>query len=127
MVFLLLFSKMKSTRHVPGKTKPTHKVYTTGHVCKHRHKRDQTSTEQSCLSACCLCSLFCCHGFTLPQTGIPRALPPTSVTASWQLTLYGPVTHAIVVVAEVSRLQYKQRLCWNLIRWLWFREAKCRL
>lgn len=48
------------------------------------YRNSLPSTERRCLSACCLCSLFCCHGFILSQTSVPQALPP-SVSSSWQL------------------------------------------
>lgn len=39
--------------------------------------------EQRCWSAHCLRSLFCCYGFILSQTSIPRASPPKH-QSSWQ-------------------------------------------
>lgn len=55
------------------------------HVSTLSHKQSLTSTEHRCLSTSCLWPLFCCHGFVPPQTNIPRALPLTSATVTWQL------------------------------------------
>lgn len=108
-------------------------MYTTVHdtYIHITHAETRPGQYRAVLFICMLFMLIILLPWIHPVTDQHPTCIATNISHCFMATAlipYSLVTHAIFVVVEVNRLEYKQETCSrSLIWWLWFRDAEYRV